>query len=150
MMRRSGFTFVEILIVIVILGILANLAVPTYRTIRVRAEAAHIVGDFHVVRVAAQSAYAESGTYPPNSGWGSVPRELTSHLPGGFEFSYGSTRYRWRRWALANGLPKNSRQQVLLGFDVQIRDATLMAALRSQYRGEVANISRTSITLVIE
>jgi len=149
-MSRRGFTFVELLVVMLIVGILVNLAIPMYHGMRVRADAAHILGDYHAVRTAAQSRFVEAGTYPANAGWGVVPRDLRAHLPGGFDFAYSAASYRWRRWALPNGLPANPRQRVLLGLDVQTNDPTLLAAVRRQFGGETANVTRNRVTLVID
>jgi prepilin-type N-terminal cleavage/methylation domain-containing protein len=150
-MRRGGFTLIELLVVVLIVGILANIALPMYRGIRVRADAAHIIADYSTVRTAALSRFVDAGTYPANAGWGVVPRQLQSQLPGGFDFAYGTAAtYRWRRWALATGLPANPRQQVLLGLDVRTDDPTLLLAIRRQFGGETANLARNRVTLVID
>jgi prepilin-type N-terminal cleavage/methylation domain-containing protein len=69
-------TFVELMIVITILGIVANIAIPKVRDARRRATAANVIGDFVVVRAAAFDRYAAVGGYPSSSNWGEVPSML--------------------------------------------------------------------------
>jgi prepilin-type N-terminal cleavage/methylation domain-containing protein len=149
-MNRRGFSFVELLTVLVILGILANLALPMVQRARRKADAVAVLAAFHTVRVAAQDRFADAGTYPANAGWGVVPAALRASLPTGFRFTDGVVEYRWRRWALPNGLPANPRQQVLLGLDVRTSDAVLLKTIRGLYRGPIANVTARKITLVID
>lgn len=66
--QSSGFTIVELLIVIVVIGILATIAVVAYNGIQERArnqQTAAAVGSY----AKAMMLYAaENGAYPPNSG----------------------------------------------------------------------------------
>jgi prepilin-type N-terminal cleavage/methylation domain-containing protein len=149
-MNRRGFSFVELMAVVVVLGILANLALPMVQRARRKAEAVAVLAAFHAVRVAAHDRFADAGTYPANAAWGVVPAALVPSLPAGFQFSDGDVEYRWRRWALPNGLPANRRQQVLLGLDVRTSDRPLLRTIRSLYRGPIANVTATKITLVID
>jgi prepilin-type N-terminal cleavage/methylation domain-containing protein len=129
-MNRRGFSMVELLAVLVVLGILANLALPMVQRARRKADAVAVLAVFHAVRVAAQDRFADSGTYPANAAWGVVPADLVPSLPAGFRFADGDVEYRWRRWALPNGLPANSRQRVLLGLDVRTSDRALLQTIR--------------------
>lgn len=86
MTRRAGFTFVELLVSITIVGLLSTVAVPRYRTMKRQALATQVLGDFQVVRVAALSFYSDSGYFPPDAGAGQVPRNLGRYLPFGFAF----------------------------------------------------------------
>ena len=149
-MNRQGFTLIELLITLLIIGILANLAYPALNHMRRRAQAAHMVGDFGVVRIAALDHYAASGNYPATSGWGQIPPELATSLPSGFSFTYGDATYRWHRWSLPDGSPADPSQTVLLGLDVHSEDVDLMAALASEFRGGTAFGTPTEITLVVE
>jgi prepilin-type N-terminal cleavage/methylation domain-containing protein len=149
-MSRRGFTIIEMLTVVAIIGILVNIAVPATLEVRRRAEAAQVIGDYSVIRTAAYDRFAQVGSYPSNGSWGAVPAALVSSLPRGFAFRRGSLTYRWRRWSLPNGLPGNARPAVLLGLEVRTTDAKLMKAIRSAYRGRTAYGSTSTITLVIE
>ncbi|MGH7567568.1 MAG: type II secretion system protein, partial [Gemmatimonadales bacterium] len=145
-----GFSFIELLVVLVIIGILANLVVPTYGTIKRRAEAAHIIGDMSAIRIAALNAYAATGEFPPTAAWGEVPDEFTGTLPNGFDFQYKTAAYRWRRWSLPNGLPADPAQTVLVGLEMQTTDEGLVASVKGLYRGAVAFGTSTQITFVLQ
>lgn len=149
-MNRRGVTFVELMIVVTILGILANVAIPKVQDVRRRAEAASVIADFHAVRAAAFDRFAEAETFPSSKGWGQVPAELVASLPQGFTFQLPNVTYRWRRWSLPNGLPRRQRQSLLLGLQVRTDDPRLMESIKGLYGGPLAFGSATQVTLVIE
>ncbi len=146
---RRGFTLIEIIITVVILGILAGLAAPSLHDAVVKADAAHVLSDFQVIRVAVMEYHAENDVYPKTRGQGRVPPELVSFLPDGFDFEYKSARYRWRRWSLPNGLPRNSRQTVLMGVEIRTTDPDLLAAIKNMMGSRTAYGSSKQVTLVI-
>ena len=149
-MNRRGLTFVELMIVVTILGIVVNMALPRLHDVRRRAEAASVIRDFIVVRGAAFDHFANAGEYPPTGGWGQVPPELVPTLPLGFSFSEPNVTYRWRRWALGPKGPQLSGESVLLGLQIKTSDVKLMASINGLYRGPLAFGSATQVTLVID
>jgi prepilin-type N-terminal cleavage/methylation domain-containing protein len=148
--NRRGVTIIELIVVLTLVGILANIAIPRYEAAKRDAQAVRVVTDFNVIRTAAYSNFVESGTYPANAGWGVVPPALVASLPAGFQFSYGGVDYRWRRWSLPNGMPKNKKQTVLVGLDARTSDKKLMQAIQGLYRGQAVIGSAKKVTFVIE
>lgn len=148
-MRRRGFTLIEVLVVVVLLGVLVNIAVPAYRDVRIRADAAHVIADFNTVRLAAYDNFASNEFYPGHSGWGVVPPALQPYLPGGFQFQYRTARYRWRRWSRRNGTPRNPNRQAQLALQVRSDDQRFITAIRNQFKGDSYG-NRRKITLIIE
>lgn len=61
---RKGFTIVELLVVIVVIGILAAITVVSYTGVTTRADKAANQSNANSVLKAAESVYADLGTYP--------------------------------------------------------------------------------------
>ena len=149
-MTERGFTIIELLIVMLVIGILASIAIPNYHDAILRADAAKVISDFEAIRVAAYDRYAATSTYPRSRGWDAVPPEFVTSLPDGFEFNYKDVRYRWRRWALPSGMPRNPRQTELLGVQITTGDRDLLRIIKSTYKGWQAQGNNTRVTFVIE
>jgi prepilin-type N-terminal cleavage/methylation domain-containing protein len=62
--RNSGFTIVELLIVIVVIAILATISIVSYTGIQNRAKASAAQANAVSVQKAAEAYYAENGSYP--------------------------------------------------------------------------------------
>lgn len=63
MTRRKGFTFAELLVAMVLLGLLAGMAVPRYRLYKERAYVAAMRTDLGNLRIAQESFWAENMRY---------------------------------------------------------------------------------------
>ncbi|HID94425.1 MAG TPA: prepilin-type N-terminal cleavage/methylation domain-containing protein [Candidatus Latescibacteria bacterium] len=61
---RRGFTLIELMIVIIIVGILAAVAIPMYRGSTQRARASEAESALGTIRSALRVFYAEYGRYP--------------------------------------------------------------------------------------
>ncbi len=148
-MKRRGFTLIEMMVVVVVLGVLVNIAVPAYRGIRLRADAARVIADFTTIRLAAYDNFASREFYPGHRGWTVVPTAFQSLLPGGFQFQYKTARYRWRRWSRRDGSPRNPNRQAQLAVQVRSSDRKFITAIRNQFKGDSYG-NRRRITLIIE
>lgn len=62
--RQAGFTLLELIIVVAIIGILAIIALPNLRNPRVRAQEAALKMDLRTMRDAIDQHYADKGHYP--------------------------------------------------------------------------------------
>ena len=149
-MNRRGMTLIELLVVLLIVGVLANIALPAMTIMIRKADATHVIGDFKAVRVAVFDYYAATSAYPASTNWGEVPAALRNELPGGFAFEYKGVQYRWQRFTLPDGMPSDPAQTVLLGLDVATSDTRLLQTIKNLYRGPLAFGTASSVTLVIE
>ena len=62
--RQSGFTIVELLIVIVIIGILATLVIVTFSGVQQRARDSERKTDINAIAGQLEAVYAKTGAYP--------------------------------------------------------------------------------------
>jgi prepilin-type N-terminal cleavage/methylation domain-containing protein len=77
----AGFTLVEIMIVVVIVGLLASMALPAFQRSRMRSQAARLTNDFRQFDAAFQRFFMENGTGPTAAGVGVVPAGMSGYLP---------------------------------------------------------------------
>ena len=62
---KSGFTLIELMIVVVIIGLLASVAIPNFISMMGRAKEASVKTNMHVMQTAAEDfAAVSSGRYP--------------------------------------------------------------------------------------
>jgi prepilin-type N-terminal cleavage/methylation domain-containing protein len=122
--RRAGFTFIELLASMTIVGILSAIALPKFRDVKTRATATQIVGDFDVVRLAAMSFYVDSGYFPTESGSGNAPKALKKYLPNNFQFTKAQWTLDYENWETKTQT-KYTKTGIMVGVSITTKDKAL-------------------------
>jgi prepilin-type N-terminal cleavage/methylation domain-containing protein len=123
---RRGFTFIELLVVVLVLSILAGIGILKYIDLRHRALSAQVVGDVEAIRLAAYTRYYETGAWAPDAGAGVKPVELTPYMSQNFTFTRPEYTLDWENFAPANPGPTGAMQ---VGIVVAASDARLARSL---------------------
>lgn len=62
--REAGFTLMELIIVVALIGILATIVIPNLRTTPIKAKEAVLKADLHTFRDVIDQFFADRGYYP--------------------------------------------------------------------------------------
>lgn len=114
---KKGFTLIELMIVVVIIGILAAIAIPNFVQIIDKAKVSSVKANMHTFQVAIETcAVDSSGIYPQTD-------VMTSYLPQNFKNPYTNATgdggaYSWGAEAGAQGL---------VGYETPNPDGTALA-----------------------
>ena len=65
-MGQKGFATLEVILMVVVIGILASIAVPRFTSVTTAANTAKIQADLTTIDTAIATYYMEYGTYPAN------------------------------------------------------------------------------------
>lgn len=147
---RGGFTFVEILIVMIIVGLLVRIAFPRYHEMKRQATAGKAAGDYNAVKLASYAYHTEFQTWPAEVAAGVVPPELVDDLPEGFDFNRGEYTLDWQNWQLPNGLPQFPAQNMLMALTMSTTDSLLALTILHKLGSRTMHFtSGNSTTFVI-
>ncbi|MGH8741811.1 MAG: pilin [Burkholderiales bacterium] len=67
---QQGFTLIELMIVVAIIGILAAVALPAYQDYTIRAKMSEVILAMSACRTSITEVYQTGGTPPPANSWG--------------------------------------------------------------------------------
>jgi type IV pilus assembly protein PilA len=103
--KREGFTLIELMIVVAIIGILAAIAIPNFIKFQLRSKAGEAKVNLAGIRTAEESYFAEAGTYmdfPATPVAGFVPQQKTPFnplgCPPGAVWAAGGNGFCWIGW----------------------------------------------------
>jgi prepilin-type N-terminal cleavage/methylation domain-containing protein len=126
MRRRAGFTIIELLMVMIVIGVLAGIAILKYIELRHRARAAAIASDVQAVRLAGYSAFYETGAWPGDASSGVVPAGLKPYLATSYTFAKPEYTLDWENFVPPGGGPSGGMQ---IGIVISAGDPRLQKAL---------------------
>lgn len=78
--HRAGFTLVEIMIVVVIIGLLATMAIPMFGRVREHTQNSRFISDLRTFAQAFETYAMKNGDWPPTAGTGVVPAGMSGEL----------------------------------------------------------------------
>lgn len=82
--KSRGFTLVEIMVVVVIIGLLAGMAVVALKHTRERALATRITNDLRQFRTAFQAFNLQNAGWPPATTAGTIPAGMEGYLAAAY------------------------------------------------------------------
>ncbi|MBU0687641.1 MAG: prepilin-type N-terminal cleavage/methylation domain-containing protein [Candidatus Margulisbacteria bacterium] len=66
-MRKKGFTALELVIILAVIVALIGIAIPSFMSMREESQKTQAEGDLRVLKIACESYYRSTGTYPDES-----------------------------------------------------------------------------------
>jgi len=104
--HTRGFTLVEIMVVVVIIGLLAAMGGPAYRKVTLRSKATAVANDFRAFATPFVTYNLQNGRWPDDAALQVTPPELATALPHQFSARtpIGGS-YKWNYDVSAGGIP---------------------------------------------
>ncbi|MEM1262379.1 MAG: pilin [Pseudomonadota bacterium] len=81
-MKQSGFTLIELMIVVAIIGILASIAIPAYQDYVIRAQVVETFSITGELKLSIKDYYKDRGRFPANNAEAGIP--AARHLIGNY------------------------------------------------------------------
>ena len=106
--NQKGFTLIELMIVVVIIGILAAIAIPNFIAMQNRAKEGSTKANMHTLQLAAEDyGVTYDGVYATTMTTG-APLDISGRLPGNFKNPFDGTvgaGNAWEQRATMGGNP---------------------------------------------
>ncbi len=147
---ERGFTLVELLITVAIIGILSAIAINSVRDAVYRARTAVLLEEWNTVHRAVNQYVIDYSAYPHDQNPGIEPPELTPYLKDKVRW-VRSPFYEWdyENWSGIDGNPDHQGWGASIGLSCTTDDAKLVAALQRAYSGNLVHSHANAWTFVI-
>ncbi len=148
-----GFTLVEIMIVVVIIGLLAALAIPAMARVQRAAQNVRVANDFRVFAQAFETYALQNGFWPNNAGSGAVPTSPVS-MAGDFKRSvWQATTTIGGRWNWDRNLGSVAAGISIAGLtctDAQLEEIDAKLDDGNLATGRFQKVQSNRVTLILE
>ena len=94
---NHGFSLVEMMIIVGIIGLLAAIAIPAFQSYRVRSQATALANNFRTYASAFEIYATEHGEWPEDTNEGMMPPEMEGRLPRFLEPSIVGGLWDWEK-----------------------------------------------------
>ncbi|MCB1122642.1 MAG: prepilin-type N-terminal cleavage/methylation domain-containing protein [Verrucomicrobiae bacterium] len=81
--KNRGFTLVEIMIVVIIIGLLASMAYPAFMKVKTHSLASRVANDFRTFSGLFVTYTLDNGVYPADSSPGAIPAGMEGYIKSG-------------------------------------------------------------------
>lgn len=147
---RGGFSLIELLVAVSIVGILAGLAIPNMRNVTFRARATAVQADLNTLRSATLDYNADLNSWPPDAASGTIPAGLVPFLPEGFTFSGDGYELDFENISIPGGLWYDPSVTRMVGASVTADDDALGNAIGEVLAGSSVGGSGNTYTVVFD
>ena len=124
-MNRRGFTLIELMTAVAVIGLLASIAVPKYQQFRKRAQVADAIASMVAIRTGAFNYNGTLNAWPASTAFGRVPAGLSPYLPGRLTFRTADYVFAWRTL----NVRFNGRRQLFQSVQVRSTDGIICQAV---------------------